>query len=645
MFTNTKQSFLSLVIALLSGVPLFLQSQEILHYEGEYQLGQYKGEASFNYVLVDTDTLFEGAFIMQRSNLQELLEQQDFSFLFDGNFKNGIPDGSWKIRFSEFTSGRESQVIDYEYRIIVSGVQEEVNGAMKSGKPDGQWVYSIDSIARSQVEKNLFKSTIEFEEGVPQRSFRIEKDGFTLVGRTLRNGLAHDQWSLYSTDGVSAIENWYFENGLLRKIEITADNRIDTIDFYPPMIENSQQVTIDDNYLKILKIKAVSRENPMKLRSALYALVAENANYYEKIEDILKELGPSELQAKFKVNVELYKSSDQEINILDSITTLNSKTLSVSESLLSNTQLNIIRLTDADAADLYEKVYQLSENIVKPTDRIRAFRENKVLEAVSRTELLNYIWSNTNSMTRPDQQLEEGIMYLQDNDLPFPPKDLNSVLELADYASRSIDSIQLALGTKLNIDQRQRDLIQIEDQLITQSKKINALVDSLKQETSGKVREALQYIKSLTNADLSKYSSLVDENEKLELGRQLLACQQTMEKLVIATAALPKQSEEIVQLYKDDIWNPHMAVIMVDDIKKRITTAYSKIIIPDLLQRLNTDLNCRNASNYLSLMNSIYQRMLEMREEDTSKLERRLKKEEDPVEILRLFKVEPNYTD
>ena len=143
MSTDTKLFFISLITIALLSVPTLLQCQELLHYEGEYQIGEYKGEASFDYSLSDNDTVFQGPFIMQRSNLQELLDQEDYAFLFDGNFKDGTADGSWKIRFSEFKSGRESQVIDYEYRISVSGIQEEAIGIMKAGKPHGQWIYSI----------------------------------------------------------------------------------------------------------------------------------------------------------------------------------------------------------------------------------------------------------------------------------------------------------------------------------------------------------------------------------------------------------------------------------------------------------------------------------------------------------------------
>lgn len=367
-------------------------------------------------------------------------------------------------------------------------------------------------------------------------------------------------------------------------------------------------------------------------------MIAENTTHYKKLDDILSGFDQVEIGVNFKVYVESHPLIDHEISILDTIRIVGGRASTVSKALLANTQLNIVRLTDSGAADLYERVYKLEESIVKPIDKLLEFDESKILEAVSREELLNYLW--------PRSGIGAGFQQrIIDNGIDYPPKSLRAVFELAANASKSLDSIQQALGTKLNIDQRQRDLIQIEDQLIAQSKKISLLVDSLQAITSGNVRQALLNMKSKTEDDLSRYSGLQNEKAKLDYGRQLLVCQQRLLELVNATGALPAQAGEIEQLYKDDIWNPHMAVIMVDDVKKRITAAYGKVVIPDLLNRLIADLNCDNAANYVSLMKSLYQRMLEMREEDTSKMERKLKREDDPVEILRMFNVEPNYTD
>ena len=118
-----------------------------------------------------------------------------------------------------------------------------------------------------------------------------------------------------------------------------------------------------------------------------------------------------------------------------------------------------------------------------------------------------------------------------------------------------------------------------------------------------------------------------------------------MEKLTLSVGALPAQKEEIEKVYLDAIWNPHLAVIMQEQTKKRITGAYNRFVLPDILNGITNNLNCENAASYNNLLEELYSRMLEMRDEDTSRLERKLKKEQDPQEILELFNVKPKTAD
>ena len=63
----------------------------------------------------------------------------------------------------------------------------------------------------------------------------------------------------------------------------------------------------------------------------------------------------------------------------------------------------------------------------------------------------------------------------------------------------------------------------------------------------------------------------------------------------------------------------------------------TKTLIPHFITEINTSLSCENAvilSNQIIHTNS---RMIELREKDTKKLERKLRKEKDPREIMKLL--------
>ena len=80
---------------------------------------------------------------------------------------------------------------------------------------------------------------------------------------------------------------------------------------------------------------------------------------------------------------------------------------------------------------------------------------------------------------------------------------------------------------------------------------------------------------------------------------------------------------------------------MEEVVKKRIIDAYEDILVPHLLETVQNRLDCDNAEAIVLIFDRLYRRMLELRDEDTSKLERNLKREQDPDDILVLFGIEP----
>ena len=64
----------------------------------------------------------------------------------------------------------------------------------------------------------------------------------------------------------------------------------------------------------------------------------------------------------------------------------------------------------------------------------------------------------------------------------------------------------------------------------------------------------------------------------------------------ITVRDIPKKTKEINEAYVNQVWNPFTATLMDEDIKKRITKAYIKQVIPYYLNEINENLSCANAS-------------------------------------------------
>ncbi len=623
-----------------------LYGQDSLRYIGEFRTGSYAGEADFNYSLQENDTILDGPFQFQRSNLEALLQKEDKAFNFKGSFKENVPVGTWSFLFGEYQTDSKTEVIDNQYRVSISGVQHRAGGELRSGKPHGRWNYEVDQLEKSERIARLFGSSIEYDNGIPQKNFRIENSTYTLVGRCLRNGLAHDEWTLFSNDGNGTSESWTFDNGLLLQVKSESDGQQESFDFQGSISGEIATIALDEAYLLLLQLKQKLSYPESSLPVNLTALLNENETYYKKIDRILSDLGESDFAPGFKVVVEHFPLDSLETAQLDSIRAFYMQSNWVSASLLEDTQLNILKLSDEQASYLYATLEALETYYLGPLRAFVSFSDQGVLEYISRDEILEILWPSglpdtEVSVAAGEESAAGTFRGPQADSFNFEDQNLESVYQLAHYASISLDSIQGVLSEKLTLEKRQQDLVQLEEKLISQSVHIHSQIDSLDATSSGSVKKALQSIKNLTAEQLSIYSGIKDDEAKLDRGMELLECYGHLNQLVSAIGALPAQGDEITKLYEDAVWNPFMAVIMTEEVKKRITAAYRKYALPYLLKRTETELQCDNAGELNELFRKLYRRMLEMREEDTSRLERKLKREQDPVEILDLFDVEP----
>ena len=625
-------------------VGFYGQSQIRQPYSGPFQLESYTGNANYTYKLVDGDTILDGTFQMKRSNLEALLQKSDSSFSISGNFSNDYPNGDWRFQFGEFKSDSTTQVVDFQYKLNVDGVQNEALGNIAMGKPDGQWQFNINQIKNSEIAQVLFKSTIQFDNGVPQKSFQIQNENSTLVGRFLRDGLAHDQWTLYVEDDLDAVETWLFSNGLLKSIEYTENGQKNEITVYSTQPKNTKSITMDSRYFQILKVKASKEKNASVLEQKMNALLKENAKQYEKINVLLEELSESSsFYPDFKVQVGHYPLDSIEQVQLASIKDFQGQSKTIVDDFLGNTQLNILSLSDERANYLYEVVKAIFANYVEPLNKLVSYDKEEMVELVTRSELISNLWPNGLPGKELVLDISNAPTYIGPNaeQYDFGKISMSSLEQIAAYSGNALEVITKELNAKLAIDKRQQEYQNIEEQLIQKRNELTSVVDSTQASISGEYSTALKNIQSFADTRLASYSNMQEGSPKLELGRKLVGCFDKLNALANSVAMQPQRSTEIEEKYLDAIWNPFMANIMNEEVKKRITASYRKVLLPYYLEQTSTALSCDNANSLIQAFDQTHERMLQLRDEETKKLERKLKREQDPLVVMQLFNLQP----
>ncbi|MEM9648081.1 MAG: hypothetical protein AAF969_06340 [Bacteroidota bacterium] len=620
-------------------------AQEKQHFKGPLTVGQFNGEAEYDFRVVVGDTILDGPFSMIRSNLNALLEDKDNFFSFTGGFQNGYPNGDWNFQFGEFQSGVDTKVVDLQYRLNVSGTTNSASGTISMGKPNGLWTFDSKKIENSEVEENLFNSTITFENGIPQKSFKIENQSSTLVGRFLRNGLAHDVWTLYTDNDSGTSESWFFDNGLLQKVEKLNDGSTEAWSLYGSSLPKEETINLDARYLKILQLWNASLGSIELGTTGINQLLTQNADYYKEIDAILSTIGKSQFLPQFKVKVGHYPLDSLEMAAFEDLEILHQRSAGVSQALLNDTQLNILRRSDEEAQFLYAVTQELSTRFIEPSGKLLDYKRENLLEFVPRKQLLDYLWSDgipsptleiLNASNKETRSFRGP--YLENYDLKT--LDIPSVQKMTAYTASSLDSIAALLNDRLQKESRLQEVIGLEETMIANVDHLNKLTDSLQAQTNRLESKALKKIQSFAEDQLKAYSNMEDSPEKIEQGKQIMKCLEQLDGLALQIANLPGKWEHIQETYMDAVWNPFMANIMNEEVKKRITGAYKNVLIPYILNKVIDDLNCGNAQNINNLLTNLDLRMLELRDADTSKLERKLRKEKNPATILNLFNLQ-----
>ncbi|WP_291967392.1 hypothetical protein [Maribacter sp.] len=635
-----------LVFAII-GIGIPLKAQEIQTYNGPLQIGKYNGKATFSYKLVDNDTVLHGDFLVLRSNLQELLQKQDYSFQFKGAFVDGTANGPWKFQFGEFNSKSQSEVIDYQYRVLVSGIQKSASGKIQMGKPNGKWTILEEQIEDSEISSTLFKSVVSFNDGVPQQNFSINNENYTLIGRFLRDGLAHDEWSLFPTNGMDQSESWYFRDGILQSIRVDDDNDHKTIKAYQDYNGRTKVINLDAGYIKALEIQLSQVDVDILHHNSLPELLKQNAARYQEVDNILSELGKSEFLPEFKVKVPYYPLDSLDMLKVDSLVSYYKKATELSESILHNSQLNILKLSDANTAYQYNTVLYLKESYLKPIQEIVSYDSLGILEYTSRQQLMNHVFPT--GMPKSEIDIEMQIDSVMSSKLYSIP-----TTSLTDPSNSNIENLQaiakmgydgiLAIADEvketLAQEKRQNELANLEEEIILQNDSLVTFIEINKDSIPLKYANALKQIKSFASTTLNDYSKVKSAQNRLTAARSTVTCLKNLNELSVTVSKMATYKSTIEDSYTDRIWNPFMATLMDEDIKKRITAAYTKILEPYFLEQIEQSLTCENTTNLDEQINATYHTVIMLKDKDTKKLERKLKKEKDPTVILEMLNVQ-----
>jgi hypothetical protein len=625
-------------VSLCFGFSLLCFGQQPKTFEGPLQMRNYSGQAVYQYTISDLDTIFNGDFLWEQSNLETLVENEDTSFRISGTFDQGRANGPWQFEFGEYQTNSQSQVVGYEYRVLVSGTQEKGEGLLVDGKPDGNWTYTINQIKDSEISKILFKSSIDFDKGVPQQNFQIENDSSVLVGRFLRNGLAHDEWSYYGTERVEDMEDWFFDDGLLLSIRFKTEEGLQEIGIFDTEAPNYRTIALDYNFISLLKVMLEERN----VGSGIAKTLTQHLEYYEKINSVLEVLGSHGFQMDAKVKVPFYPLDSLQQKTLEQISSDYKLAAGLSRTILHNSHLNIVKRTDPEAFFYYNVAQKIQRGFLKPLQALISYQEKGIVPYQEIPAMVQRLWPNGKPNTEITVAANESgemrsFSLPSSEEFGYEGNDLLSVAALATYARMSLEYIKGSLASRLTNEEQLQMLNGLEEELIQLNNLLEREVDSVSGLTM-EYRNAMDNLQKVADSSLTTYADMKNPDEKLAYGNSVKTCLMELTDLAQTLKNIPQQQEAIKKEYTNAVWNPFMANVMAEQVKKRITESYEEVLIPYFLKATDS-LECGNVKELNEQIMQSHKTIFGLRNKDTRKLERKLRREKRPLEVLRLLQV------
>lgn len=638
------------LLLLTGGACLPLFGQGLFRFHGPLSLGSLQGDVTYRYDLQEEDTVLNGPFSLRSHDPEALFAGKERYCAIEGTFLNDAPDSTWRVLLGDFQVSEKIAFEDHRLQVPVSGVEHVATVRFEAGMPTGEWSQQVSNIEASNVTAQPFESQVSIEGGAPQGTLRLIDEAAVMLGRFLPGGLAHDVWELDRQTTPGQVERWHFVEGRLTAVVLQTEQTTDSLTVYGQALSSAKVIPLDGRYFRILSLQKV-------WDTALYAskgglmlhLLMQHATYDRAVRQALSEvftLGQPVPWPEFGVKVAHYPLSNAEQKNLKEIRSHLTNLEQTYQSLRENTRLNLLKRSDEEVSFLLAAAKAINQELALPAREVMAYRRDQLLAYFPRERLPALLGLGPELPTQiavnwsdSDDQPTRSFPLIRPDTTQQARPPLATVAQLAKQGWRAMDSIQQELREHLQDQKLEKEYQGLEITMLARAEPLEQHLDSLQRVMAEAYQPALQALKGAIDADLRHYAAIEDWAEKPDQAQAVIDCMARLQELTEVIAQLPSRRDTIERLYTEQVWNPFTATTMEDPVKERITSAYLELLVPFLLNELDPKSACEQADQYRATLDALYTRLKQLRKQNTSKLERKLKNEADPQVVMRLLEV------
>ncbi len=653
-----RKLFLLSVLSVFQFTLVLGQSDQV--YEGEYEFKGREGIATFEFTEGnDGNLILDGFFRFDLKEIDSLDQTLMTKFQVNGEFIDNQKNGNWSFDNERHKVNLED-VVDFEVKTSLESDAIEVKAVYKEGVREGSWEFNENTFTQGKLEPKATATSIKFSKGyiVDNIYFRSFEGNFTqyIRGEINENGYMDGEWSLvYLKDSLLISEVRNYENGFLLGLQrrnLETNDGIDEAIFYSTIEKlNQAGEGINEGYeIAERKFGLVFNDGyrpsavPLKIQADGNDFIDEFISKLLQFDDAVDEEGNIVTYPFFTKRFEYnYKKETEESlaaipQIYEQLEVLVTNFNEMNSLSLNRSKSDSLSFAHRYFSNRKTKVEQMAYflDLIESGD-IRYFDLNnftsKGIEFMSPIDLITYEFQGDTlrRMIPRVVSVEGNESFFRSFEL-YLREELAIASNLGNYVTKELNEIEV--NTKL---------LALESEILQQKN----LVDSLYL-NHGSISDDEQqmflaiytnFLERTFNDFSEQYAKAKDLTEKAEKGELMLDLLNELQNRLPELAAIYPTNLEIDERYMEETFNPFTYTRYDVRAKERLFESGAIRLFNHYKQELEEEEDYTQIRDHINKIEKLQERMIELRDANTSGLERRLRRNIDPSRIETLLEL------
>lgn len=634
------------VFGLLYSLSSTVFSQRISEISRDIEVNNKIFTESFEYTTSNNQMIKNGQYKIFNIQRDSTLISSFGSSIITGKFKNNQMDGLWTLSSGYYEVTDETIFDNRRYSYNTNGSEFSASGNFINGLKNGIWNYNNWIVKSSNISDTLSHISVNFKKDKIAGVVTFENKDFLIEINVNADGYADGKWRYYQYNGGKKKilrKELIFEKNILKEKVLFQNEKTHKITFDKTRLDNITTVAldVDDNFFKILKLKTIiSNQNSNfsdELMDETNNLFLESIHFINALDSLFKNVSDNDITPTVKVNLHQYILSEKEIEYFDNLVTKVRSIDSTISVIQNDPQINLAKISNPEIEKNIAILNAIDNNMINPIDSICNLYKDGTLIYLNRTLLVNHFLSLNHKIDLTFKNNSDTYSYYPNMSFNAEEPCENLSLFLKEVDSE-VTSISDQLDKYIFEVKKEKKLVEKESQLLKKYEYLIHLNDSLKNFDLNTLAgfNLDETIKKFIDVELAKYTQLDVVSVKIDQINNYITCFENVEKLINSVQQVPKQIEIIEEKYIKNVFNPYISDYMEEIKKPNIYNKYKTVLIPKMFEQINL-MKCSNSDQVSLNFEKTYNGMLNILEENTRKIERKVKKEEDPVKISELL--------